>query len=112
MEDPEKLRVLFKELKRRGLYFLDSLTTPKSTGLRIAREVGLRARGRSVFLDHSLAEGDIRERLDTLAQVALSTGKAIGVGHPHASTVKLLREAAPRWKEKGIAFVSLSEVME
>ena len=112
MEDPEKLRVLFKELKRRGLYFLDSLTTPKSTGLRTAREVGLRARERSVFLDHSLAEGDIRERLDTLAQVALSTGKAIGVGHPHASTVKLLREAAPRWKEKGIAFVSLSEVME
>ncbi len=112
MEDPEKLRILFKELKRQGLYFLDSLTTPKSAGLRTAREVGLRATERSVFLDHSLAEGDIRERLDTLAQVALSAGRAVGIGHPHASTVKLLKEAVPRWKEKGIAFVSLSEVME
>ncbi len=112
MEDPGKLRVLFKELKRREFYFLDSLTTSGSAGLRTAREVGLRATERSVFLDHSLAEGDIRERLDTLAQVALSAGKAVGVGHPHASTIKLLKETVPRWKEEGIAIVSLSEVIE
>jgi polysaccharide deacetylase 2 family uncharacterized protein YibQ len=47
-----------------------------------------------------------------LIQVSLSNGKAIGIGHPHPSTLKILKEMIPRIKEKGIEIVPLSSVIE
>ena len=112
MEDAEKMRVVLSELKRRGLFFLDSRTTPQTVGLQTAQSLGLRAVERSLFLDHSSNEDDIKEKLEQLAQLSLSTGKAIGIGHPHPSTLKSLKEMIPKMKEKGIDIVPLSSVME
>jgi polysaccharide deacetylase 2 family uncharacterized protein YibQ len=112
MEDPEKLKVVLSELKRRGLFFLDSRTTPQTVGLETAKSVGIRAMERSLFLDHSLDPEDIKQQLEKLAQLSLATGKAIGIGHPHPSTLKSLKEMIPKMKEKGIEIVPLSSVME
>jgi polysaccharide deacetylase 2 family uncharacterized protein YibQ len=112
MEDPEKIRIVFSELKRRGLFFLDSRTTPQTVGLEVAQSVGLKAMERSLFIDHSSDEEEIKQKLDRLIQFSLSTGKAIGIGHPHPSTLKSLKEMIPRMKEKGIEIVPLSAVME
>ena len=112
MEDPEKIRIVFSELKRRGLFFLDSRTTPQTVGLQVAQSVGLRVKERSLFIDHSSDEEEIKQRLERLIQFSLSTGKAIGIGHPHPSTLKSLKEMIPKMKEKGIELVPLSAVME
>jgi polysaccharide deacetylase 2 family uncharacterized protein YibQ len=112
MENPEKIRIILSELKRRGLFFLDSRTTPQTVGLQIAQSLGMKARERSIFLDHSQNEKDIKEQLEKLIQVALSTGKAIGIGHPHRSTIESLKEMIPKIQEKGIEIVPLSELME
>ncbi len=112
MEDPEKLKMIFLELKRRGLFFLDSRTTPQTTGLDVAQSVGLRAIERSHFLDHSPDEQEIRRELERLIQFSLSTGKAVGIGHPHPSTIKCLKEMVPKMKEKGIEIVPLSAMLE
>jgi hypothetical protein len=112
MEDPEKMRIVFSELKRRGLFFLDSRATPQTIGLEVAQSVGLKAMERSLFIDHSSDEEDIQQKLKRLIQFSLSTGKAIGIGHPHPSTLKSLKEMIPKMKEKGIEIVPLSAVME
>ncbi len=112
MEDPEKMKIVFSELKRRGLFFLDSRTTPQTIGLQVAQSVGLRVLERNIFIDNSLAEEDIKRQLEQLIQFAISKGKAIGIGHPHASTVKFLKEIIPKMKERGIEVVPLSAVME
>jgi polysaccharide deacetylase 2 family uncharacterized protein YibQ len=112
MEDPEKLRILLPELKKRGLFFLDSRTTPQTLGFQTAKALGLRSAERTVFLDHTLDENSINQKIDELIQHALSTGKAIGVGHPHPATVKSLKEAIPKIKKKGIEIVPLSSLME
>jgi polysaccharide deacetylase 2 family uncharacterized protein YibQ len=112
MEDPEKLKVVFSELKRRGFFFLDSRTTPQTIGLQVAQSVGLRAMERSLFIDHSSNEEKIKQKIEQLIQVSLSNGKAIGIGHPHRSTLKSLKEMIPKMKEKGIEIVPLSSVME
>jgi polysaccharide deacetylase 2 family uncharacterized protein YibQ len=67
---------------------------------------------RSLFLDHSQNEKDIKEQLEKLIQVALSTGKAIGIGHPHHSTIESLKKMIPEIEEKGIEMVPLSDVMQ
>jgi len=112
MEDSEKMKIVFSELKRRGLFFLDSRTTPQTIGLQVAQSVGLKAMERSVFIDNSSTEEDIKQQLEQLIQLSLSKGKAIGIGHPHPSTLKYIKEMIPKMKEKGIEVVPLSEVME
>jgi hypothetical protein len=111
MEDPGKLKIILSDLKRRGLFFLDSRTTPQTVGLRTARLVGLNAKERTLFIDHSPEENAIKGKLDELIQASLSTGMAIGIGHPHSATVSAIREMIPKMKEKGIELVPLSLIM-
>jgi len=112
MEDPEKVKIILSELKRRRLFFLDSRTTPQTVGINVAQGVGVKAMERSLFIDHSLDEEDIKQRIEKLIILSLSNGKAIGIGHPHPSTIKSLRAMIPQMKEKGIEIVPLSAVME
>ena len=112
MEDPEKLKIIFSDLKQRGLFFLDSRTTPQSAGLRTARSIGLKALERTLFIDHSSEEETIHEKLEHLIRSSLSTGMAIGIGHPHAATVQAIRERVPGMKERGIEIVRLSALID
>jgi len=112
MEDPGKVRIIMKELKRRGLFFLDSRTSPQTMGIQIAESIGVRATERNLFLDHSQDPEEIKRQLEKLAQLSLETGSAIGIGHPHPSTLKSLKEMIPRMKEKGIKIVPLSSLVE
>jgi hypothetical protein len=106
------LKIILTELKKRGLFFLDSRTTPQTMGLQTARSLGVKSGERSVFLDHSQGEEAVKQSLERLTQVALSTGKAIGIGHPHTATIKSLKEMIPRIQEKGIEIVPLSALLE
>ena len=112
MEDPEKVKIVLSELKRRKLYFLDSRTTPQTVGVHEAQGIGVKAMERSLFIDHSLEEEDIKDKIEKLIRLSLSNGKAIGIGHPHPSTIKSIKEMIPKIKEKGIELVPLSVVME
>jgi len=112
MEDPEKMKIIFSELKQRGLFFLDSRTTPQTVGLQTAKALGLRATERTLFLDHLQDEEAIRQNVERLIRFSLSSGRAIGIGHPHPATMKVLKEMIPGMKEKGIDIVPLSAVME
>ncbi len=112
MEEPEKIEIVFSELKRRQLFFLDSRTTPQTVGLQVAQSVGLKAVERNIFIDNSSTEEDIEQQLEQLIQLSLSKGRAIGIGHPHPSTLKSIREMIPRLKKKGIDLVPLSALVE
>jgi polysaccharide deacetylase 2 family uncharacterized protein YibQ len=112
MEDPEKLRIVFRDLKRRGLFFLDSRTTPHTVGLHTAKLIGLKATERSLFLDHSQDPEDIQQQLEKLVRLSLTQGRAIGIGHPFPSTLKSIKQMIPKIKAKGIKIVPLSTLME
>ena len=112
MEDPEALKVILSELKKRDLFFLDSRTTPQTVGFQTAKSMGLRVGERNVFLDHTLGEEAVKQSIEKLIHLSLSTGQAIGIGHPHASTLKSLKEMIPRIEEKGIEIVPVSALLE
>jgi len=112
MEDPKKVKIILSELQRRGLFFLDSRTTPQTVGLQTAESIGMKAMERTLFLDHSSKEADVKHQLERLIEISLSTGKAIGIGHPHPSTIKSLKEMIPKMQERGIDIVPLSALME
>lgn len=105
------MAVVIGELKRRGLLFLDSRTTPASVGEALAAEVGLPHATRNVFLDNVQTPAEVRARLAELERIAKARGSAIAIGHPHEATLMVLREWLPGVTGRGLALVPLSTIV-
>jgi len=112
MEHGDKVRLVLRELKKRDLFFLDSLTTPKSKGYQIAQELAMRAGKRDLFLDNETAVKDIKVQLERLKQIAQTRGKAIGICHPYPSTIAALKEMVPKFQAEGMEIVPLSQILD
>jgi hypothetical protein len=111
-EDPELMGIVLKEIQREGLFFLDSRTTARSVGFRVARDLGLKTGQRSVFLDNERDVSKIKARLSELVALSQKNGRAIGIGHPYPETVQAIREKLPSLMEDGIEFVPVSSLLE
>lgn len=110
-EDDRKMQDVLQVLKGRGLFFIDSMTTPHSVGLKLAREMGIRTAARNVFLDNTQDVAAIKTQLEQLARVAVKRGSAIGICHPHRATIQALAEELPVLQKAGIKFVYASELV-
>lgn len=111
-EDINLMRNIFAELKKRNLFFLDSLVTNKSVCYDLASKMGIKFAQRDVFLDNVNEVERIMTQLDKLADLAQEKGYAIGVGHNRPKTLQALKEAAALLESRGIEFVSLSELVK
>jgi uncharacterized protein len=109
-EDRPKMRTVLTVLKEKRMYFIDSKTTPASIGDVLAREMGIRTAARTVFLDNEEDVAAIRAQIAKLAGIARKTGGAIGICHPHKSTIQALTVSLPVLKSEGISFVPASEL--
>lgn len=112
MEDEGKVTVVLRDIKGRGLFFLDSLTTRNSKGLAVAKRIGLPHAGRDIFLDNDC---DFEEAVNILHRIVekRDTWKTmIIIGHPHESTVRAIGAAVPVFRDHGIRIVPLSDLIE
>ena len=100
--DARAMGIVLGEIKRRGLFFVDSLTSLRSVAWRVARRLGVRTARRTVFLDNYHRDRSyIRLQLLKLIQIARrrKTG-VIAIGHPHQATYDVLRAYRRRLKSK------------
>lgn len=88
--DEARMRTVLTELKRRGLFFLDSRTTPRTTGRTVATGLGLPLAERTVFLDNVPDEACVLARLQELVATAKARGCAVGIGHARPETIRAL----------------------
>ena len=110
-KDPARLAVVFRELKARGLLFIDSRTTADSVAKKLAREIGVPFAERQVFLDNYRSAENVKEGLEKLQSIARKDGAAIGIGHPHKVTLAALAEWLPTLVEKGFVLVPASAIV-
>jgi polysaccharide deacetylase 2 family uncharacterized protein YibQ len=111
-EDRDRMHSVLGILKQKRMFFVDSMTTPKSVGLSVSRELGERATARTApFLDNTQDVAAIKAQLETLAKLAVKRGSAIGICHPHPATIKALAEELPLLKSRGIRFVYVSRLV-
>jgi polysaccharide deacetylase 2 family uncharacterized protein YibQ len=108
---PEHMRQIFSVLKKRGLYYIDSRTTAETVARPSAQLLKLPFAERDIFIDHVEDEKFIRSQLKTLIQRAQEQGYAVGIGHPHEVTHRVLTEYLSLLKEK-VALVPASMVVE
>jgi polysaccharide deacetylase 2 family uncharacterized protein YibQ len=109
-ENEKKMTTVLTELKRKGLYFIDSRTSGGSVALKIAKEIGLPAASRDIFLDNHLSESALKIQMERLLGLARHRGWAIGIGHPHKETLELLKGYLPAFN-KGVRVVSVSTLV-
>ena len=93
-EDESRMSLILESLRERGLFFIDSATSPDSRALDAAGRLGLRAARRSVFLDNVIDEAAIQVQLRRFIARAREEGSAIAIGHPHPQTRAVLLEMA------------------
>lgn len=109
---PGHMAWLMEEIAaREGLFFIDSYTTAASVALGIARESGIPAARRDVFLDPDPDPATVRREFDRLLALARRHGTALAIGHPHPATLALLEKELPRLADLGIELVSPGELV-
>jgi uncharacterized protein len=109
--DPRVMRAVLGTVKTRGLFFVDSLTTPRSVAAKTARAMGVPTAVRAVFLDNQDNDEYVRAQFRVLIRAARTRGQAIAIGHVGKVTVRVLREMLPEFDEAGIRFVPVSALV-
>jgi polysaccharide deacetylase 2 family uncharacterized protein YibQ len=110
--DPALMAALMPELRRRGLFFVDSRTLASTVAYDTAERLGVRAASRKVFLDDSANRDAILRQLELAALDAKRDGFAIAIGHPRPDTIAALAEALPRLEARSIRLVFVSDVVK
>jgi len=100
---------IFSILKKRKLFFIDSLTTSKSLCKPSARLLKLPFAQRDVFIDHIQKPDFIRKQIKLLVRIAQKHGEAIGIAHPYIITYNILHELLPELQKK-VELVSASTI--
>jgi len=111
--DKRVMELVLGVLKEKGLFFVDSRTTPASYGYQMAKQLGLRCASRDIFLDGVDDEEYIKEQVIKLFELAKKRGKALGIGHVRDKTVDVLYEMLPEAGEKfGVNLVFASQILD
>ncbi len=101
---------IFTVLKQRELFFIDSRTTADSLGEPSARLFQVPFARRDVFIDHYLKPDFIRHQIQELIRIAKKNGEAVGIMHPHSTTLRVLQEMLPDLQNQ-VHLVPASEVV-
>ena len=110
--DPAMMGRVMSALQTRDVFFIDSRTTPHTVAAQTARQQGIPALGRDVFLDNDLHVLDINAQFNQLLAIARRRGYAIAIAHPHDSTLDYLEAVLPLLDEMSIELVPISALIE
>jgi polysaccharide deacetylase 2 family uncharacterized protein YibQ len=106
------MTAILGELKERGLFFFDSMTTGRSVCGDVAKREGVPYFRRDIFIDKKADEEYIKGQLAKTEEIARRRGYAAAIGHERPETIRVLQEAIPEMEKRGIEFVYLSEIVK
>ncbi len=102
--DAAGMEAVMRELARRGLWFVDSRTTPRSVAAEAAGRFGVPVAVRDVFIDNERDVAAVLARLEETERIARRLGAALAIGHPHPVTLEALARWIPAARRRGVAF--------
>lgn len=110
--DERIMRIVLGLAKKRGIYYLDSLTAPGTAAAAISRELSLHSWERDVFLDNTGDRLSILRALDDGKKTAATKGVSILIGHVwSAELAQTLMDIYPQLVEQGYSLTTISKYM-
>ncbi len=111
MEDEGKLDIIMEEAAKRGMIFVDSLTTADSKGAEAAEKYGVEYLERTVFIDCPGNADKVVEQLEKAAEQAKKDGYAIAIGHVGPAGGKTTAEGIKRFAEENeVEFITVTGI--
>lgn len=110
-EDKEAMEIVLRKIKEKNLFFVDSMTSPKSIAYKLAQELKIKTGYRSVFLDNSKETSYIKTQILELISISKKNGEAIGIAHCDKNTLSVIKDMLPRLSEDGIKIVPISHLV-
>lgn len=108
--DREVMDAVLGVCREKGLFFFDSLTSPRSVVREAARAAGVASARNDLFLDNN--KKDTRENMKKLLSMAERRGKVIAIMHVRKESLKDLKWLAEEARSRGVRFTSLKEMIE
>lgn len=109
-ENETAMRALLTIIRANDLFFLDSITSPKSLGYDLARSMGVKTARRDIFLDNEHDDRKITNQLMKLLTMAEEHDWAIALAHPYPSTLTVLKEQETLFRTR-VQLVGISELV-
>jgi hypothetical protein len=109
-ENRRALTPVLNQIKDRGLFFLDSFTSPNSQAMKVAQSLGMRTWRRHVFLDHDPSTQAIGKQMERFINLSKRQDRVVAIGHPHKSTISVIQKYNKRLK-KELRLVPVSQVI-
>ena len=110
--DPRLMAAVMRSLAGRHLYFVDSRTTAASVALEAARQQGLPAFYRSVFLDDTETVPYTLGQLRQFRRVLEEQGAALAIGHPYPTTIAALAKFLPELERDDVQLAPASRLLQ
>lgn len=99
-------------VKRRGIYYLDSLTAPGTVTAALCRDLSIPYWERDVFLDNTGDKQSILHALDEGKKAASTRGASVLIGHVwSAELAQTLMDIYPQLIEEGYSLSTISKYM-
>lgn len=112
MEDAVRLEMVMAELKKRGLFFIDSRTSPRTAGKEAALRTAIPFAERDIFIDHASGYQAARAALRKASSHRKNGDKPLLlIGHPRKETIRAIQDVLPEWEKEGITVVRIKECL-
>jgi len=109
-ENVTLMRNLALILRRKGLYFVDNITSTKSKAFDTMSQLRVKTKKRNIILDMEPVRERILYQFELLKEFAKQDGMAIGIGKESSLTLEILKTELPKLTKKGYEFSFVSEL--
>lgn len=111
-ECSKEMSEVLQVVAKNSLFYIDSLTSSRSTACLAAKRLNVTAARRDVFLDNTLSESRIFSRLQRLERCAAVHGGAVGIGHPFPETARAIKRFLAEARDPGVSLVHVSSLLK
>jgi polysaccharide deacetylase 2 family uncharacterized protein YibQ len=116
-EDKRVVSAVMRVVKRKKLYFVDSVTSSRTVCGLVAKNIGVPFIERNVFLEGSSKNKSyVKQQLSVAEKLALKNGYAVVIGHVGSAggkaTIQAIKETIPEMEGRGIRLVYVSELLK
>jgi polysaccharide deacetylase 2 family uncharacterized protein YibQ len=110
-QDKQSMEWVMEILKDEQLYFIDSLTSPKSVAYQQAKQHQLPTLRRHIFLDNDKSTKALTQQWNKALRIAHKTGRAVLIGHPYPESHAFLAKELPKLAAQNIKLIPASQYL-
>ncbi len=111
MSSEQSALPVLKEIKKRGLVYVEDGKVPKSAADGLTQQLGINFGVAKVIIDGTFSKAEIDKELARLESLALKRGLTIGMGSSLPVTVERIANWAKTLESKGIVLIPISAAL-